>query len=221
MPTALCDLEYVKDCLQVSGSSEDSRLGQLILAASAGVERYCQRTFLSADYVELYSGNNTPRIALRKRPVTAVSEVRLDSHGYFGLAPGSFDSTTVLTEGSDWTLLIDEGTATSNAGVLLRVGTVWPMVARSNLPTRINTEVGPAYGNVKVTYTAGFIAVPEDVKYAVALVVQQMRQSLKHGGNLASEHIGDYSYKLFDGLIKGRELADVRYVLGAYREVPW
>jgi hypothetical protein len=219
----LITVEYAKTALQISGVTEDARLAVLVSAASAAVEKYCQRTFLSASYTEYYSGTNTQRLALRRRPVSAVTSVKLDSNGQFGLVAGSFGSTTTLTAGVDYSLDVDQGSAVSSSGVLFRINGVWPMIARAGVPHRVNVEVSPAFGNLLVAYTAGFAAVPEDVKYAAAMVVQQMRISLRHGGMLQSETIGDYAYRLADGLVmgRGREMADVRHVLAPYRETGW
>jgi len=220
----LVDLTALKLILGYAPTSTtyDAELQMYGEAAEAAVEKYCNRRFESRDYVEYYSGNNTQRIALRQTPVTAVTAVHLDSYGYYGANPDSpFGATTLLSPGVDYVLDEDAG-GVSKSGVLIRIGTVWPVLNRVLPNSRLAPEIGPAVGNVKVEYTAGYAEAPADLKMATAMVAVNMRQIARRGGDkVRQEKIGDYAYTLFDRLVGAPELGSVRATLSSYKEYGW
>jgi hypothetical protein len=89
-----------------------------------------------------YLADNT--IQLRQLPARSITEVREDATGYFGQPAGSFGSNTILQQGSDYFLKVENpaiygGQPISWSGHLVR-RTLW----------------FPAIGSVMVTYVAGF-----------------------------------------------------------------
>lgn len=74
---ALTTLAAVKQYLQIeqSDTSADLLLQRMIDAASATIENYCSRTFLSASYTEVFDGNGNRKMALSNFPVINVSSV--------------------------------------------------------------------------------------------------------------------------------------------------
>jgi hypothetical protein len=187
------------------------------------VKSYCKRDFEPATYTEYLQGNGRKELVLRHRPVTAVTSVHLDWDGNADQNPeGSFEAASLLTAGKDYFLNLDGswgGDPVSFSGLLVRVRNVWPEVQRQWYWTKLSPETGPAPGSIRVIYTAGYDPAPEDLQYAVVFLVQAMRKDLPVGGNLESEKIGDYSYKLrfpFPGELP--ELGTVRQILSTYRE---
>lgn len=221
---ALTDLETIKRLLNIpmDVTVNDVWLDALREAAESNVKTYCKRDFESQIYTDYYSGSNTRYLVLRQRPVTAVTSVYLDHRGRFGQNPdGSYSSDTLLTNGIDYVLTYDQGTATSACGVLQRVNGVWPEIYREHWTNKVSGEPAPAIGNIKVTYTAGFTTIPMDLQYAVCWIVAFMRRNLPVGGILGSEKIGDYSYSLLNPRSAGLlppELATARQILARYRE---
>ncbi|HYV40104.1 MAG TPA: hypothetical protein VE988_30740 [Gemmataceae bacterium] len=61
---------------QITDSSQDTRLGILITAASDAIAKYCRRDFYARSYDELYSAAGAGRLLLRQYPVQAVTSVR-------------------------------------------------------------------------------------------------------------------------------------------------
>lgn len=223
---SLTTLEQVKYFLNVPQdvTANDMWLDSLREAAEANIKSYCKRDFESQAYTDYYSGNNTRYLVLRQRPVTTVTSVYMDEKGRFGQNPdGSFASTTLLVEGTDYVLTLDQ-TSTSSCGVLQKVGGVWPEIHRQYWHNKISGESAPAIGNIKVTYTAGYTTIPMDLQYACCWIVSFMRRNITIGGQLGKELIGDYSYELLSPRFMGNlppELATARQVLARYREPSW
>lgn len=223
---ALTDLATLKSFLNIpnSNTSSDIWLDSLREAAEASVKAYCKRDFESQSYTEYHNGNNTRHIVLRQRPVTEISSIYLDTSAYYGTNPdGAFGSDTLLTSGIDYALKFDQST-TSSCGVVIRINGVWPSNQREHWLHKISPQVGPAYGNIKVTYTAGYSTIPMDLQYAVCYLVSFMKRNINIGGQLGSERIGDYSYELLSPRFIGNappELTTSRQILARYREISW
>lgn len=77
---ALTTLANVKQYLQIdpSDTDADDLLERMIDAASATIEKYCQRHFLQANYTESKDGTGQRRITVRNIPMTAVASVTVN-----------------------------------------------------------------------------------------------------------------------------------------------
>jgi hypothetical protein len=217
---ALTTVNQIKSFLGQTSTVDDVQLEALRQAAEAEIAAYCNRSFETTNYVDFYSGNGTRFLALRNRPVTAVNFVWQDFNANFGANTPSFGTDTLLTYGSQWTLDWDQGATVSKSGVLIRVGTVWEEIGRVYFPGKLSADIGPAYGNIKVDYQAGFVTIPMDLQYCVAYLVKYMMRTLPYGASVDSEKIGQFTYSL------GRprkdltpEIGSLRQMLGKYREV--
>lgn len=219
---ALAELDYMKDVLGVTTDAQDVQLRAFLDAADRAVKNWCQTELESADYTEYLTGGNQPRIAVRNVPVTAVAGVWVHDAGHFGAGPDAFGSATALVSGVDYALDVSPGGSVSKSGILFRLGTVWPMRKQSYGRGLLGVDFGPAWGNIKVSYTAGYECVPADLQMAVVMVAQAMRKSAPEGGRLLeSEKLGDYSYRLAHQALLSPELGAVRTTLGTYRLMPW
>ena len=221
---ALATLTLFKNLYGEPAAASDPQAQAMLDAASSAIESWCMRTFASASYVEYHTGNGTARLALRHRPVIAVSELLYDPAGHFGEASGGFASTTALSEGIDWVLDADRGTGSiSSSGILFRIGGMWPLASR--LPVRMAHEAGPAYGSIKVTYTAGYATIPADLQHACCQLAARMLRGFRLGGDaLKTERLGDYSYglgALEDSGSKDPAIGSIRAVLSRYKEMGW
>ena len=225
---ALTSVARIKAFLGLADSdtSKDAQLDVLRSGAEALIKSYTNRDLESATYTEYYSGNNTYTLVLRNKPVTAITSVHVDATGNFGQYTGTptpFASATQLTYGTDCVLDYDEGSSQSTSGILYRLNTTWPVMPQVSIWGTLVREISPLRGNVKVVYTAGYTAIPDDLQYAVCYLVSYMRRTAALGGPLQSERIGDYSYQLFDTLNRGfsvnqPELGTVRQILAKYRD---
>lgn len=183
--------------------SDDALLQQLLDEVEAGVKMFLRGRRLDSHEIvnEYHDGSGRPTLILKQRPVTAVTEVRVDANGQSGQSATGFGSGTVWTQGDGWfarSLKEDE----SNPGELI-AGGGWP----------------EGIGNIRVTYTAGYSTVPADVQMAVHMLVARIRADHDKGRPVASETLGSYSYSLLTGKDEGSEMASARAVLMKYRSI--
>lgn len=150
-------------------TTQDTFVSLLIARLSAAIEKYCRRVFGPQQYTEIASGTGTSELALRQRPILAVSGVFLDPLAYFGDGSDAFDpATTQLQEGQqggfavEWDSGPTAGPSTSDnipmstSGLLLMISDVWPKSV-GYAYGRLSPIYGPPQGNIKVNYTAGFM----------------------------------------------------------------
>ncbi len=218
----LVSLGLVKGFLNVSSSdtSQDSWLTNLMTAADATVKSYLGQNIEPANYLEFYEGTGTRFLPLRQRPVTAINNLWVDFNANYGQNPaGAFGTDTLLTQGSDYVLDYDAGGTNSRSGLVVRINTVWSQVGRTYYPGKMTAEIGPAFGSIKVDYNAGYATIPIDIQYACCYLVAFMRRTIKIGGEIHSERIGDYAYELKTLRIPQHpEIGTARQLLSRYKE---
>jgi len=220
---ALTTLAQIKSFLNVptTVTSQDAWLSALLLAADASIKQYCGRNFEQATYTEFYSGNGTKFLTLRQRPVTSITNIWLDHYGHYGFGDNPFTSATLLTQGKDYALDLDESGTQSRSGLVGRINTVWSDVPRQYYTGRVTAESGPSFGNIKVIYTAGYATIPQDVQYACCFVVAYMRRTIEKGAHIHGEKLDRYSYELVPPKFEQTqtpELATARQLLTRYKE---
>lgn len=219
---AIADLAYVKAVLEISGSKEDVRLQHLIDAADAAVKRFAKLDFEQVTRTEFYSGDGTRFLVLRQRPVTEILNLWLDDSGNFGSGSG-FGAETLLQAGVDYEMRLDGDEASAcESGIVLRIGTVWPNLNRISVVGKLTADIGPAFGNIKIQYTAGWNPVPADVKIAVATYAGYLRRMIPFGGSVTEETLGRWSYKIQTATVMQNGVvlpADVASLLRQYMDV--
>lgn len=223
--------------------AEDARLGYLLTLATAAITAYLGRNIESAAYTEYYSGNGMRLLALRQRPVTAVSRVNIDPTGYYGQGTAAFPVANDLIAGTDYSIVYDSEPGAipqSRRGILERInGGVWDLLSRDYFNSgffgfpylyaagtgKLAHEVSTRDygGNILVVYTAGYPApVPSDLELAANLWVSMLRRTARFGGaSPQSESLGEYSYSLFALSQMGMtaEVGTIRSLLSFYKEV--
>ena len=236
MAVSLVSLDYFKQYLRITGSSQDDANQIYLDQASGAIVQaigvdIVQTTYpAAADHGRgdsgYYVGNNRRTIVLRNWPVTAVSSVYLDPTGYFGDNPdGDFASDTLLTVGVDYLVRWDgclPGTSTpcSKCAILERIGGIWPGIV-GYTPGWLTVMPLSGRGNIKIAYTAGYplTAIPQPIRAATCMLAAYIRRNVKAGGNIASESQGAYSYSLFGPMAQQYpELGSIRGMLSSYRE---
>lgn len=141
---ALVSLTDAKTFLKISGSTEDTIVGDIVNAASDYANRFCGRKFLSKEYTEYYDGDGTAELIVRRRPIVSVTSLHDDVNR-------DFDSTSAIDVSAD--VLLDKD------GGILRL--------RNN-----EGAFDKGRGNVKIVYTAGYAlaSVPYGVQQAVKIM---------------------------------------------------
>ena len=237
---ALTTLPSVKCFLGIKSNAEDSRLAAMIDMADAAIKEYLGRDIEQATYTEFYSGDGTPLLILRQRPVVSITTIHVDSAAYYGQASGAFAAATLLVAGTDYAIVFDTavgGVSVSRRGIVERINTVWPLAisqgafypAWSDQQRTGGLSHEPPFpraGNIKVIYVAGYTVAtkPKDLELAENLYVSHLRRTAKFGGGSPqSESLGQYSYSLFGpsgGNGGGAEMASIRQILSRHKEVP-
>lgn len=225
---ALTTAGNVKLILGITGTAQDAKIAILVDAADKAVKNYCKRDLESQSYTEYYTGSGTDRLPLNQYPVTAVASVYIDAGGKFGQGSGAFPSSSLLTNGLDYALEWTDGNK-SNTGCLVRLGGYgfagWPTMGNwqtVDLMTlqRNRGSVWPQIpGSIKVTYTAGFSDVPDDLRMACENLTCWLFRAAPLGGDpITSESLGSYSYSLASQALSGLPaLGSTRQLLSTYR----
>lgn len=215
----LTTLAKLKTHLSISDSSENALLTQLLLELDEVIASWTGRAkvpgrnpFESVAASEYYDGTGRNTLLLRRRPVTAVESVIVDASGAYGHgpnafetanAPGTFATGRLLTLGTQYAPSSTDATE-DNGGLLHRIGGYcWP----------------EGQGNIKVTYTAGYVMIPVDLELAVHQLAAAVREGAQHGGIVGGETLGRYSYRLLEGTADGGLMvATARATLARYKE---
>jgi hypothetical protein len=144
--TDLVTLEEYKDAMGISSSNDDVKLNALIPSVSALVKTYCGRLFVdyvSVDKVEEFSiSGGSYFVQLDESPVISITSVE---------ERNSYADVYLTLTTTDQQYYLDPNTDS---------------IYRTNGASGYqNFCQGP--GAVKVTYKAGFAAIPEDLKLVV------------------------------------------------------
>ena len=109
-PYALTSVAMAKSHLNIASAdtSQDVRLELLVNAATQRIEVMTDRALKSRAHVELRSGRKSNIITMRQWPITAVSQINVDSDNLFG-ADSILDPTSyaICDEGNSIVLLND------------------------------------------------------------------------------------------------------------------
>lgn len=133
---------------------QDAMIELFINAASDDIERYCQRQIKSQTYTEYRHGRNQNILLPEQWPITAVTELRVDSDS-------DFTATDTLVPVDDYRIG-DSGTT-----IVLVNGRVF----------------AKGYHNIRLIYTAGFAAVPSSLENACLWIVSYYNR-MREGQNI-------------------------------------
>lgn len=204
----------------ISGTTSDTLYQSYIDQASAIITRKTGLVFDSAAATEFYQGSGTAQLVLRRRPVSSIATVHVDDSAYFGFASGAFGSSTLLTAGVDYALDV-QTSGFSRSGILYRIGGRWPAQPVRDGSELVGGEMA-GFGNVRVTYTAGYSTTPADLKLAGILLARIIMLTSANGGKMVtSESLEYYSYTLSGSEDAKNDLHSVAAIVNAYREPVW
>jgi len=128
----LTTLASVKEYTGITG--KDALLATMISAASAAIETFCDRTFKSTSYRELYNGTGERYFYLNQSPVTVISYVSLSTTPALQIVNGSSDAynATVNFDGTTITLTIYGGANDGDDTLTAATYTLTTLVAAIN-----------------------------------------------------------------------------------------
>lgn len=164
---ALVSLADAKAFLKITGSTEDSFVGDVVNHASAWINKFCDRVFLATTgIVEYHDGEDELQsILLNNFPVTAIDSIYEDPLHVFG-------ASTLI--------------ASSNYYIKGATGEVVLYNQRSRFVC--------GKDSIKVTYSAGYAlaAMPQDIQLACKLLVGYVYRTMYSQWRLgvASETVG-------------------------------
>jgi hypothetical protein len=225
--STLVDLCTAKARLGVTDTDSDAVIQGVLDGAERAVVVFLGYDPSSAAATVYLDGNGTESLVLPRKPVpsaASITNVWLDEGGYYGSVADSFHATeTLLTAGEDYYYK-----ANSTAGILVRMGSFWPVAKRRPLG-RLGWEYAPLLGCVKVQFTSGLspteMADIAEAIYAMFATLYQQRFGL---GVPQSESLGGRSLS-FSGpaggsteLLYGPSVnATALALLRPHRLIPW
>jgi hypothetical protein len=204
--------------ISASDTSRDMQLRSLIDGITSLVKQLLNRDIQSTEYIEYYSGDDSPFLLLRQYPVTAVSLICVDDSGYFGAAPNGFDSSLNLVNGVDYALMSGAG-GVGSTGMIRRIGTTWHRIPSRALGV-IQNLPGVPNGNIKVQYTAGFVIVPPAITMAVNAAVLKQLSAATVGGGVSQMNYEDASISFLPPTDVARLFGSIESTLANYRSIP-
>jgi len=167
----------------------------------------------SAAATEYYDGQGREQLLLNRRPVTVITTVAVDAGGYYNKGTSPFASATEWTDGQDFAALRLDASE-SNPGILISLQKPGKsQIMRSGQSS--NLGVWPkGRGNIKVTYTAGYATIPNDLRLAANLLVSRTWTAcnMSLGGPVDQVSLGDQSYRL----LQGSDMGTVQRIISRY-----
>ncbi len=206
----ISDLLEIKKVLGIDPGdrSEDTQLAWYLEWASRIIEDYLNRNLFFKDRTEYYSGTGTQNFLLRSRPVfpnppapyTPITII-VDENGFYGSSSGAFvtsPTTQPLVYGQDFTIVVDQDDGSSLSAIVIRISNYWnkPTVRQAGL---LSPFLGKAYGNIRVSYCAGYSLdnLPSSIRAAVDILVARIRLLMPLGISIAGESFEERSISYF------------------------
>jgi hypothetical protein len=179
--TDLCTLAQAKEWLNISTSSDDDMINNMIDRASEWIENWCDRKFASAQYTEYFTGDDLPDgdVLVAHPPIR-------DSSGNLVRTQTQIDADVAIYDDTNKAWGSGTAIATTNLGVESEVGLIHSDVAFYK----------GSVGNVKVVYRGGYSTLPTDVVQAcVRLVAFWYNKSKQRADGVLSETESGMSVK--------------------------
>lgn len=163
--TYLTTVANLKEILDITDSSQDALLLNLVARASQSVERALGRPLVQATYTELYDGPGSRSLNLRHGPIQSVTYVADVEWSNAGVK-----STTAISAG-DYFIRGKASEGWHLPGWLERRDSVWWKDQQ----------------NYEVSYSAGYSSVPYDLEQIVLELCVAYKNQRKDWGNVARD----------------------------------
>lgn len=161
---AIVSVGDLKNYMGIDTPIYDEKLTMIVNAMTDYIESRCGRRFKSTAYIEYVNGDDSDALQMKQYPITAIASVEENSNT---------DNT------GNWATL--SSTEYFNIGTDLDAG-----IIRKTCKTFKGTA------NYRVTYTAGYITLPSDLKYACYMLASEAFNRSRSAG-VKSESLGDHS----------------------------
>lgn len=135
-------------------------------------------------------------LRLPQWPVASVSSLYLNWNAKGD--PSLFDSTHLLTNFTDYRLLIDDHVlnVSRRGKVEILTRPYWAYQHERTLAMPLTGRLRNCPGCVKATFVAGYSVLPDDLVQAAVMAATLMYQRRKRGAPVNSESLNSYSYSL-------------------------
>jgi len=181
----LADLKEHLD-IPSTDTSKDSFLTNILNAAFAMACNYIGRDLNALDYTEYYNGDGSQFLLLKKFPVNSIASIYDDIDRTF--------ATESLIDSQDYFL-------DANTGMV----TLFQEAAAFSV----------GFGNIKITYNAGYTSIPYDAQRGLILLAAWLAQRAGSEGMVA-QTLGGKSEQYNDNIIP----LYIRQCFISYRELP-
>ncbi|MBK9285000.1 MAG: hypothetical protein IPM51_11895 [Sphingobacteriaceae bacterium] len=168
----LADLDY--DNLS---AMDQAKVNSLIEVGSQLIEAYCNRVFTAADFTEYLDGNGHNEIYVKNPPINSITSVTINSN------------------------LVDYVFPTDELTIKPGIGRVNLNLDKTN-SLRPFTHFPRGSQNIKVIYNGAFNPIPAPILLVLADFVIRAFDGIGESGNVVSEKLGQYFYKLKDDKTK-------------------
>lgn len=98
VPTGLTTVAKVKSYLHITGSEDDTLIGNLIARMSDEMETFCNRKFLSQAFTEVYDGNGLTSLQLDNFPITRITRIAIGERNAMTLKNTASDASSATVE---------------------------------------------------------------------------------------------------------------------------
>ena len=176
----------VKQEINISSTTNDAFIDNLVLRASDAVESYTGRKFQKLDITETLQSQGQPLLVLSHRPVQSITQIK-------------FDGSTI----SSTTYEIDD----KNAGILFRKSSWTNTLMRSHFIENIPRFIGERDWSVRYVYgfdlpnstlySASTAKLPNDVEHATIQAIKAWYLERDRNPRLRMQRIGDAQESLF------------------------
>ena len=205
----------------IDGARTATRINGSSFSVPVNVTTAGTSATFAKSFTEFYCGDGTPKLVLSQKPVLSITSIYSDSAGYYGEPAGAFGTEKLLVAGTDYALVRDNNAAPekSLSGIVARITGVWPN-ASEKIRGLLSLGVTKGIGNLKVTYVAGYVNIPNDLQTACCNAVGILRRLAPNGASMQSESLDYYSYSLASGA-GAAEFGNVMDTLKSYKKWVW
>lgn len=151
-------------------ASEQAKVNALIEVGSELIEKYCNRIFAADDYEELLDGNGFNEIYVKNPPINSITSVTITSN------------------------LVEYVALTERLTIKPNVGRV--NLYLDNIGSIPFSHFPRGSQNIKISYNGGYAAIPAPILLVLSDFVIKAFDGIGEEGNIISEKLGQYFYKL-------------------------
>lgn len=175
---------------------QQAQIDALINVATTRIQRFCNRIFEAADYLEYHNGSGGAQIFVNNPPINSLTSI------------GFITSETTTVDG-------DQFTYHSKQGQIKWLNQSLEAAAVEFLGYFFQGD-----NNILISYNGGWSEIPWDIQEVCAEAVKEMFDPSLASGGMQKEKLGQYFYDRGSGAIT-RALMPHRKVMSEYKIRDW